>query len=581
MAYEIIMPKAGSEMEEGEIVQWLVNEGDEIKVGQPILEIVTDKVNMEVEAEESGVLLKQLYGAGDVVPVVTTIGWIGEAGEEIPEAAGDAPSEEEQEEVKKEVLPESVAKAETEEAPKRERKGDFDVAVIGGGPAGYVAAIRAAQLGGKVAIVENSVLGGTCLNRGCIPTKTYLHNAELIYSIREADERGIKLVNDAFKVDMPKTVEVKNEVVKKLTGGIGFLMKSYGIKVYNGLGTITKDKKVSVNDGEETIDADKIILAGGSQPIVLNVEGVDSDRVVTSDELLDLDILPNRLVIVGGGVIGSEFGQAFSAFGSKVTIIEGGDRILNTLDKDLSDVVTKRFKKEGIDIITNARFNGVVEKEKELVVKVEGQDDIVADYVLLAVGRKANLSAVADYDLDKTERGYLKVNDYMQTSDPDIYAPGDVNGHLMLAHAAFKMGERAAEHAMGFAKKVDLNTIPSAVYTFPEVAAVGLTEEEAAKRHDIKVGRFNFGSNGRALASNKADGFVKVIMDTKYHEVLGVHIVGPSAAEIINEAVTIMETEMIVDDILEAMHGHPTYSEVLYEAFADCLDRSVHSGKKK
>ncbi|MGY3767863.1 dihydrolipoyl dehydrogenase [Helcococcus kunzii] len=582
MAYEVIMPKAGSEMEEGEIVQWLKNEGDEVKVGEPILEIVTDKVNMEVEAEESGTLLKIVHKAGEVVPVVETIAWIGEPGEEVPSAGGsdEEPKEEPKEEVKEEVLPKSVSKPSEEEAPKRERKGDYDVVVIGGCPAGYVAAIRAAQLGGKVAVVENSVVGGTCLNRGCIPTKTYLHNAEIIYNIKEAEERGIKLVNDAFSVDMKQTVKVKNDVVKKLTGGISGLFRSYGIKLFNGLGTITKDKKVLVNGGEETIDADKIILAGGSEVRMLDLPGLDSKRVLTSDTILDLEELPKRLVIVGGGVIGTEFGQAFSAFGSKVTILEGAERLLSVLDKDLSDVVAKKFKKEGIDIIANARFAGIEEKGDEIKVKVEGQDDIVADYLLLSVGRVPNLSALGEVELKKTERGALAVNEYMQTSDPDIYAPGDVNGQLMLAHAAFKMGERAAEHAMGLNKKVTLNSIPSAVYTFPEVATVGLTEEKAKKSYDIKVGRFNFAGNGRALGSNNAEGFVKVVMDTKYHEILGVHIVGPSAAEIINEAVTIIETEMTVDDVLEAMHGHPTYSEALYEAFADCLDRSIHLPKK-
>lgn len=583
MAYEVIMPKAGSEMEEGEIVQWLKKEGDEVKVGEPILEIVTDKVNMEVEAEDEGTLLKILHQAGEVVPVVTTIAWIGEPGEEIPseDNAGSSETAKVEEKVKNDVLPESVAKGTKEEAPKRERKGDYDVVVIGGGPAGYVAAIKAAQLGGKVAVVEYSVVGGTCLNRGCIPTKAYLHNAELIYSIREADERGIKLNNDAFTVDMAQTVAVKNTVVKKLTGGIAGLFKSYGIKLFNGVGTITKDKKVSVNNGEKIIDADKIIFAGGSEPRMLDLPGLDSKRVLTSDTILDLEELPKRLVIIGGGVIGTEFGQAFSAFGSKVTIVQGADRILNVLDKELSDVVTKRFKKEGIDILTDARFEGVEENGEELSVKIKDHEDIKADYVLLAIGRVPNLKGLGEIDLQKNDRGQLVVNEYMQTSDPDIYAPGDINGKLMLAHAAFKMGERAAEHAMGHNKKVSLASIPSAVYTFPEVATVGLTEEQAKEKYDVLVGKFAFSANGRAIGSNKTEGFVKVVADAKYHEILGVHIAGPSAAEIINEAVTIIETEMTVDDILEAMHGHPTYSEALYEAVADTLGMSIHLPKKR
>lgn len=579
MAHEVIMPKAGSEMVEGEIVKWFKQEGEEVKAGEPLLEIVTDKVNMEVEAEASGVLLKILAQAGEVVPVVSTIAWIGNPGEAIPEATGAAPAPAVSEEVVKEVLPASLAKPQAEAPVKRERQGEYDVVVIGGGPAGYVAAIKAAQLGGKVALVEKSVLGGTCLNRGCIPTKTYLHNAEIIHKIKEASSRGINLVNDAFNVDMPATVAVKNKVVKTLTGGVSGLLKSYGVKVFEGEGKVTKDKKVVVN-GSEVIDADRIILAGGSKVGRINLPGIDSPRVLTSDEILDLEELPARMAIIGGGVIGSELGQAFAAFGTKVTIVEAADRIIANMDKDASAILEKRFKKEGITILTSSKLTEIVDKGKEVVVKVEGQEDLVVDYVLLSIGRLPDLSAVEDLDIE-LDRGRIKINDYMETSIPGIYAPGDINGIKMLAHAAFKMGEIAAENAMGHHKKVDLKATPAAIYTFPEIASVGLTEDQAKEKYDIKVGRFNFGANGRALASNEAEGFVKVIMDTKYHEILGVHIVGPVAAEIINEASTLIQTEMTIDDVMDIIHGHPTYSEALYEACADCIDMCIHAPKKR
>lgn len=579
MAHEVIMPKAGSEMVEGEIVKWFKQEGEEVKAGEPLLEIVTDKVNMEVEAEASGVLLKILAQAGEVVPVVSTIAWIGNPGEAVPEATGAAPAPAVSEEVVKEVLPASLTKPEAEAPVKRERQGEYDVVVIGGGPAGYVAAIKAAQLGGKVALVEKSVLGGTCLNRGCIPTKTYLHNAEIIHKIKEASSRGINLVNDAFNVDMPATVAVKNKVVKTLTGGISGLLKSYGVKVFEGEGKVTKDKKVVVN-GSEVIDADRIILAGGSKVGRINLPGIDSPRVLTSDEILDLEELPARMAIIGGGVIGSELGQAFATFGTKVTIVEAADRIIANMDKDASAILEKRFKKEGITILTSSKLTEIVDKGKEVVVKVEGQEDLVVDYVLLSIGRLPDLSAVEDLDIE-LDRGRIKINDYMETSIPGIYAPGDINGIKMLAHAAFKMGEIAAENAMGHHKKVDLKATPAAIYTFPEIASVGLTEEQAKEKYDIKVGRFNFGANGRALASNEAEGFVKVIMDTKYHEILGVHIVGPVAAEIINEASTLIQTEMTIDDVMDIIHGHPTYSEALYEACADCIDMCIHAPKKR
>lgn len=578
MAIEVIMPKAGSEMVEGEIVKWFKQEGDEVKAGEPLLEIVTDKVNMEVEAEGSGTLLKILAQAGEVVPVVTTIAWIGNPGEAIPTGGSTPAAATVVEEVAKEVLPVSTPKA-AEEVVKRERQGEFDVCVIGGGPAGYVAAIKAAQLGGKVALVEKDTLGGTCLNRGCIPTKTYLHNAEIIHKIKEASSRGIKLVNDAFSVDMNETVEVKNKVVKTLTGGVAALLKSHGVKVYTGEGKVTKDKKVLVN-GTELIDADRIILAGGSKVSRINIPGMDSPKVLTSDEILDLKEVPARMAVIGGGVIGSELGQAFAAFGTKVTIVEMADRIVANMDKDASDLLAKRFKKEGIEILTSTKLLEIQDKGKDVVVKLEGKDDLVVDYVLLSIGRLPDLSAVSDIDIE-LDRGRIKVNDYMETSIPGIYAPGDVNGVKMLAHAAFRMGEIAAENAMGHHKKADLKATPAAIYTFPEMASVGLTEDQAKQSHDIKVGRFNFGANGRALASNENEGFVKVIMDAKYHEILGVHIVGPVAAEIINQASSIIQSEMTIDDVLDVIYGHPTYSEALFEACADCLDLCIHAPKKK
>ncbi len=578
MAIEVIMPKAGSEMVEGEIVKWFKQEGEEVKAGEPLLEIVTDKVNMEVEAEASGTLLKILAQAGEVVPVVTTIAWIGNPGEAIP-TGGSAPAAAVVEEIAKEVLPASTPKVSEEVVVKRERQGEFDVCVIGGGPAGYVAAIKAAQLGGKVALVEKDSLGGTCLNRGCIPTKTYLHNAEIIHKIKEASSRGIKLVNDAFSVDMNETVEVKNKVVKTLTGGVGALLKSHGVKVYNGEGKVTKDKKVLVN-GTELIDADRIILAGGSKVSRINIPGMDSPKVLTSDEILDLKEVPARMAVIGGGVIGSELGQAFAAFGTKVTIVEMADRIVANMDKDASDLLAKRFKKEGIEILTSTKLLEIQDKGKEVVVKLEGKEDLVVDYVLLSIGRLPDLSAVSDIDIE-LDRGRIKVNDYMETSIPGIYAPGDVNGVKMLAHAAFRMGEIAAENAMGHNKKVDLKATPAAIYTFPEMASVGLTEEQAAQNYEIKVGKFNFGANGRALASNENEGFVKVIMEAKYHEILGVHIVGPVAAEIINQASSLIQSEMTIDDVLDVIYGHPTYSEALFEACADCLDLCIHAPKKK
>ena len=579
MAVEVIMPKAGSEMEEGEIVQWFKQEGDEVKEGEVLLEIVTDKVNMEVEAEASGTLLKILYPAGSTVPVVQTIAWIGQPGEAVPGADGATAAA--QEVVKEVAADVKVPETKAEEVlPKRERRGEYDVAVIGGGPAGYVAAIKAAQLGGKVALVEKSELGGTCLNRGCIPTKTYLHNAEIIENIGHAANRGIVIENPNFTVDMEKLLETKSKVVNTLVGGVAGLLRSYGVTVHKGIGTITKDKNVLVN-GSELLETKKIVLAGGSKVSKINVPGMESPLVMTSDDILEMNEVPESLVIIGGGVVGIELGQAFMTFGSKVTVIEMMDRIVPAMDAEVSKNLRLILERKGMTILTGAKLQEIIEENGQLRIKVEGKDDVIANKALLSIGRVPDLEGIGDVEFE-LDRGRIKVNEYMETSVPGIYAPGDINGTKMLAHAAFRMGEVAAENALkGNHHVAKLNLTPAAIYTLPEVAAVGLTEEQAREKYDVAIGKFNFAANGRAIASDAAQGFVKVIADKKYGEILGVHIIGPAAAELINEASSIIEMEITVEEMLKTIHGHPTYSEVMYEAFADVLGMAIHSPKKK
>ena len=568
MAFEIIMPKAGIDMTEGQIVKWLKSEGDAVTEGEIILEIMTDKTSMEIEAEASGILLKIVHPDGDTVPIAEVIGYIGSENESadtlMPEEIEDT-GEKESDEDKKMIRLED----------------NYQVVVIGGGPAGYVAAIRAAQLGARVAIVEKGTFGGTCLNVGCIPTKTYLKNAEIIEHIHAAASRGIIIDSSMIKVDMEKVQEYKNGVVKKLTSGVVALLKSNGVDIYQGLGKINKNKDVVVNDSQ-IIKADKIILAGGSKASKINIPGIESEKVLTSDDLLAIKEVPETLAVIGGGVIGTEMGQSFAGLGSKVIIIEMMDRIVPTLDQEVSAELNRIIQKKGMKVITNARITEIVDKGDKLEIHIDGKESVIADKALISIGRIPDLDGVGEVKLE-TERGKIKVNTFMETSVKGVYAPGDVNGIKMLAHVAFRMGEVAAENAVkGNHREVKLLSAPSVVYTSPEVAQVGLTEEQAREKYeDIRIGRFSFAANGRALASGDAVGFVKVIADNRYGEVLGVHIIGPSAAEIITQASLIMEMEITVDEVVNTIYGHPTYSEALAEAFADVLGEAIHIPKKK
>lgn len=574
MALEIIMPKAGIDMTEGEIVEWKKKVGEPVKQGEILLEIMTDKTNMELEAEEDGYLIAILKEAGQTVPVTEVIGYLGAEGEKAPTGGVSETKSEEVPKVEEEPK-------EVKETPKPKKSDSaYDVVVIGGGPAGYVAAIKAAQVGGKVAIVEKSELGGTCLNRGCIPTKAYLHNAEIIEGVKHAAGRGIMIENPNFTIDMDKVLGMKSKVVKKLVGGVGALLKSNGVDVFKGVGTITKDKNVLVN-GEKLVETDKIIFAGGSKVSRINIPGMDSKLVMTSDDILELNEVPETLAVIGGGVVGVELGQAFSTFGSKVTVVEMMDRIVPGMDAEVSNTLRTALEKKGMTIMTSTKLQEIVEKDGKLHIKLEGKEDLVVDRALLSIGRVPDLEGIGEVEFE-LERGRIKVDEFMETSVKGIYAPGDINGTKMLAHAAFRMGEVAAENAVnGNHHVAKLDLTPAAIYTMPEVAMVGLTEEQAREKYDISVGKFSFAANGRAIASDEDFGFIKVIADKKYGEILGVHIIGPAAAEIINEASSIMEMEITVEEMLKTIHGHPTYSEVMYEAFADVLGLAVHAPKKK
>ena len=573
MATELYMPKNGMDMTEGTIVRWLKNVGDPVEKDEAVMEIETDKITMESESPVSGVLLAKLYEDGAVVPVLTTVGYIGEAGEKVPEAKAPAKAAEPAPTASAQAAPAAETAGEKESAPAALKAGEYNVAVIGGGPAGYVAAIRAAQLGGKVILFEKDVVGGTCLNRGCIPTKTYLKTAEYIHHIKGAAARGI-IVNAETSVDMPKVVAYKDKVVKTLTGGVAALLKSNGVEVVKGTAKLAGASLVEC--GGKTYAAQKVILCGGSKAIRIPIPGVDHKDVMTSDDIL---------AMIGGGVIGCELASAFSAFGCEVTIVEMMDRVVSMFDKDVSAELDKSLRKSGVKVMCGRKVEEIADAAGHPVI-VTDEGRVECDKVLLSIGRAADLDCLgALAGQIKTERGKVVVDDTMKTSVENIYACGDINGRVMLAHSAFKMGEVAAENCMtGEGRKCDLRYVPSCLYTSPEAASVGLTEEKARELHPegVRIGLFQMAANGRSVASGERQGFIKVIADARYGQILGVHMVGGVASEMIAEPTALMAMEVTVNEVADdIIHAHPSYSEAFGEACADALGRCIHLPAKK
>ena len=418
MLTEIIMPKAGSEMEEGQIVKWLKKEGDKVEAGEIILEIMTDKVNMEIEAEASGTLLKILKQDGEIVPVITTIAYIGDEGDVIPESASEPVKEEVKEEVKETPKEEKVeVKTETK---KELKDGEYDVVVIGGGPAGYYSAIKSAQKGAKVAIAENNKFGGTCLNRGCIPTKTYLQNVEDIERIKASSKRGIVLENDNATVDVAKALKFKNSIVKKLTAGVEFLLKSNSVEMFKETAYINANGNVTLESGKELV-CGSIIFAGGSK-CVKNIKGSDSKNVIDTDEALDLKEAPKTLTIIGADYIGVEMAQIFNSFGTKVTVVEKKDFAIEVIDKEVSSILIKSLEKAGVKFIFGKEITEI-SGEKVLA----GSEEISSSELVLVTTREADLTALKDVKLELSN-GNVVVNEKMQSSMKNVYAPGDSNG---------------------------------------------------------------------------------------------------------------------------------------------------------
>jgi dihydrolipoamide dehydrogenase len=463
----------------------------------------------------------------------------------------------------------------------------YDVIVIGSGPGGYVAAIRCAQLGMKTAIVEKyPTLGGTCLNVGCIPSKALLDSSEHYHNASHTFKtHGINLSD--LSVDLGQMITRKNDVVKQNTDGIQFLMKKNKIDVHQGVGSFVNATtvKVTKDDGSSSeIEGKNIIIATGSKPSSLPFIKLDKDRVITSTEALNLKEIPKHFVVIGGGVIGLELGSVYARLGAKVSVIEFMDSLIPTMDRTMGKELQKSLKKIGFEFYLKHKVTAVENTGSEVTVKADnGKGEIVeitGDYVLVSIGRRPyteGLNAEAA-GVKLTDRGQIEVNDHLQTSVSNIYAIGDVVKGAMLAHKAEEEGVLVAESLAGQKPHINYNLIPGVVYTWPEVAAVGYTEEQLKEQgRKYKTGKFPFLASGRARASMDTDGLVKVLADADTDEILGVHMIGPRTADMIAEAVVAMEYRASAEDIARMSHAHPTYTEAFKEAcLAATENRALH-----
>jgi len=465
---------------------------------------------------------------------------------------------------------------------------NYEVVVIGSGPGGYVAAIRAAQLGLKTAIIEKyNTLGGTCLNVGCIPSKALLDSSEHYHNaVHKFAAHGIKV--GSIKVDFDQMVNRKNEVVTQTSGGISFLMKKNKIDVYNGVGSFVNKNTILITDSggkTQTIETNKTIIATGSKPVTPASMNYDKKRIITSTEALSLKEVPKKLVVIGGGVIGLELGSVFARLGSEVEVIEFADRIIPTMDADCSKELQRTLKDLGFKFFVKHAVTSVENKGKKVIVSYKKRDteDILtteADYCLIAIGRRPYSDGLGLENVGITldEKGRIPVNKHLETTVSGIYAIGDVVEGAMLAHKAEEEGVLVAEQIAGQKPHIDYNLIPGVVYTWPEVAAVGQTEEQLkAANISYKIGKFPFKALGRSRASMDIEGMVKVLASKETDEILGVHIVGPRAADMIAEAVALMEFRASAEDAARISHAHPTYTEAFKEAaLAATENRAIH-----
>jgi dihydrolipoamide dehydrogenase len=461
-----------------------------------------------------------------------------------------------------------------------EAQAHYDLVVVGAGPGGYVAAIRAAQLGAKVCLVEKDAVGGICLNRGCIPTKALAASAAALETIRHGADYGLTVAGVA--VDFPAVMARSRATVEKLGKGVHYLLRKHGVTLLRGRAALAAPRALAVETaaGTELISGSSVIIATGSKPVVMPAFGYDGVRVVTSDEVTRLSALPARLLIIGGGVVGCEYASIFNALGSQVTVVEALPSILPLIDKEVARQLAAVFRRRGIKVVTGAKVEQV-EKGEEIKVSLAGAEPITCDMVLIAVGRRPNTAGLdlAKWGVEVNARGEIVVDECMRTTAAEVYAVGDVCfTPWKLAHVASRQGIVAAHNAMRRVDRLSYDAVPSAIFTLPEVATVGLSAEAAKEAgYSFRTAKFPFAASGKAVAEGHIEGFVKVLADNDDDRLLGVHIIGQQAATLIAEAVLAIQHRFTVDQLLAAIHAHPTLPEALAEAVEGLHGLTIHA----
>lgn len=460
-----------------------------------------------------------------------------------------------------------------------------EITIIGGGPGGYVAAIKAAQMGAEVALVEKEHIGGVCLNRGCIPTKAMVRSAEVYDNIENAKEFGLDVDKEAISVNMKKVVKRKDRVVRRLVKGVEHLLKSHDVEIIEGEAELVDENTVFVNseDNDLEIKSENIIIATGSKVSKIPIEGIELPGVIDSNQALELDELPEKMVIVGGGYIGMEFAFIYANLGVDITVVEFLDEILGNCAPDMCKEIHRSARKKGINILTGSKVEKIREEDDELIVeftKDDEKDEVMGDKVLMAVGREPYYEGLGiekiGIELDENERG-IKVNKKMETNIPNIYAIGDVTDEMQLAHVASHQGMIAAKNILGEEVEMDYDVVPSAIFTSPEMANVGLGPEEAKEKGiEIETGYFPFRANGKALAQGERQGFIKLIQEKESGKIIGAKIIGTHASDILGEVTLAIKNELTAEDIAETIHAHPTTPEVVHEVALDLAEESIH-----